>query len=74
MVEPAFAAEILLEIAKLYRIEDRISEMDDATRLRIRQEESVPQLEVIFEKLGSREFRPQSPMQKAIGLREKCSR
>jgi transposase len=63
--EPAFATEVLLEIARLYRIEERIAEASDDERLRTRQAESRPQLGVIFSLLESREFLPQSPMRKA---------
>lgn len=64
-VEPAFATEALLEIARLYRIEERIREAPQAERLSVRQTESIKQLKVIFDLLESREFRPQSPMHKA---------
>ena len=64
-VEPAFATELLWEIAELYKIEDRIKDLDEPARLRIRQDKSVAQIESIFKILESREFRPQSPMQKA---------
>jgi len=65
-VEPAFATEVLLEIARLYRIEERIREAPEAERRRVRHTQSREQLEVIFGLLGSRTFRPQSPMHKAV--------
>ena len=64
-VEPAFATEVLLEIARLYRIENRIRDASDAERLTVRQTESTKQLDVVFDLLQSREFRPQSPMRRA---------
>jgi transposase len=64
-VEPAFATEVLLEIARLYRIEERIRDASDAERLTVRQTESTKQLDVVFDLLQSREFRPQSPMRRA---------
>jgi transposase len=64
-VEPAFATEVLLEIAALYRIEERIRDASDAERFRVRQTESTKQLKVIFKLLESREFRPKSPMHRA---------
>ena len=64
-VEPAFATEVLLEIADLYRIEERIRDASDAERLMVRQTESAKQVKVIFDLLESREFRPKSPMHRA---------
>lgn len=64
-VEPAFATAVLLEIGSLYRIEGRISDASDSERLKVRQTESAKQLEVIFDLLESREFRPKSPMHRA---------
>jgi len=64
-VEPAFATDALLQIAGLYRIEKRIKEAPAEERLRVRQTESLDQLNVVFDLLASREFRPQSPMHKA---------
>lgn len=64
-VEPAFATEALLDIARLYRIEERIRDASDAERLKVRQTESAKQLNVIFDLLASREFRPKSPMHRA---------
>ncbi|MCK5806234.1 MAG: IS66 family transposase [Lentisphaeria bacterium] len=64
-VEPAFATGVLLEIAHLYRIEKAIREATDAERLEIRQTQSMNQLDVVFDLLQSREFRPQSPMHRA---------
>jgi hypothetical protein len=65
-VEPAFATEVLLEIAQLYRIEKRIRDASEEERRRVRQSQSVEQLDKIFALLESRTFRPKSPMQKAI--------
>jgi transposase len=65
-VEPAFAIEALLEIARLYRIEQRIGGASEEERRKVRQGESVEQLGTIFAHLESRSFRPKSPMQKAI--------
>jgi len=65
-IEPAFATQVLLEIAQLYRIEKGIQEASEDERRAVRQTESVQQLEVIFALLQSRSFRPKSPMQKAI--------
>ena len=65
-VEPAFATEVLLEIAQLYRIEKRIRDASEQERREVRQTESVEQLDKIFALLQSRTFRPKSPMQKAI--------
>lgn len=65
-VEPAFATQVLLEIARLYRIEEQIRHASDAERLRVRQTESARQLKIIFDLLESHQFRPQSPMQRAI--------
>ncbi len=64
-IEPAFAAETLLEIAKLYRIEKKIQGASEAERLSVRQTESISQLNTIFDLLESREFRPKSPMYRA---------
>jgi transposase/uncharacterized coiled-coil protein SlyX len=61
-VEPAFAVEVLLEIAALYKIEKRIREGSELERQQVRQTESRDQVEKIFALLESREFRPQSPM------------
>lgn len=65
-VEPAFAMQVLLEIAQLYRIERRIRDASEDERRKVRQTESVEQLDTIFALLESRSFRPKSPMQKAI--------
>lgn len=65
-VEPAFAVTVLLEIAKLYKIEKRIKECSEADRQRVRETESRQQVEEIFTLLESGEFRPQSPMRVAI--------
>lgn len=77
-VEPAFAAEVLLETARLYRIEERIREAPPTERLSVRQTESTKQLTVIFDLLQSREFRPKSPMHRAaryaLSNRERLSR
>lgn len=64
--EPAFATEVLLEIAKLYRIEKRISDKSHAERLEARQTESAPCVEKIFEMLQTRVFRPTSTMYAAV--------
>lgn len=73
-VEPAFAVQMLLEIARLYKIETRITDASDEERARIRTTESVEQLDRIFELFEQQTFRPQSPMQKAkqyiLGHRE----
>ena len=63
--EPAFATQVIVEIAQLYRIEKKIRDATDAERFEARQGESIPQLQLIFDLLESREFRPKSPMQKA---------
>ena len=65
-VEPAFATQVLLEIAQLYRIEKRIRDASEDDRRKVRQTESLQQLDTIFALLQSRSFRPKSPMQKAI--------
>jgi len=65
-VEPAFATQVLLEIAQLYRIERRIRDASEDERRDVRKTESVQQLDTIFALLKSRTFRPKSPMQKAI--------
>jgi len=65
-VEPAFATQVLLEIAQLYRIERRVRDASEDERRHVRQTESVEQLDAIFTLLESRSFRPKSPMQKAI--------
>ena len=64
-VEPAFATEVLVEIAALYQIEKRVRDASDAERLMVRQTESTKQLKLIFKRLESREFRPKSPMHRA---------
>lgn len=64
-VEPAFATAVLLEIARLYRIEARIRNASNAERLKVRQAESTKQVQAIFDLLQSRQFRPQSPMHTA---------
>ena len=58
--------QVLLEIAQLYRIERRIRDASEDERRKVRQTESVEQLDTIFALLESRSFRPKSPMQKAI--------
>lgn len=63
--EPAFATEVLLEIAKLYKVEKEAKEQSDAARQALRQQTAAPQLKKIFELLESRTFRPASPMTKA---------
>ena len=65
-VEPAFATQVLLEIAQIYRIEKRIRDASEEERRDVRQTESAQQLDTIFALLKSRTFRPKSPMQKAI--------
>lgn len=62
MIEPAFATELLLEIATLYLIEKRIAAASDEERLRVRRTESAAQLQKVFDLAASREFRPRSPM------------
>ena len=64
-VEPAFAVGVLLEIAVLYKIEKRIRGKSSSERQKVRETESRRQVERIFERLESQEFRPQSLMRKA---------
>jgi transposase len=65
-IEPRFASEALLKIAKLYRIEKRIKPFTKQERQHIRETESRNQVDTIFTFLGSQTFTPQSPMTKAI--------
>jgi len=65
-VEPAFATEVLLEIAALYRIEEQIAGRPEPERREVRQSQSAAQVQRIFALLESRTFRPKSPMYKAI--------
>ena len=64
-IEPAFAAEVLLAIGKLYLIERDIRQAAPEERQHAREAKSRPQVEKVFELLKSRTFLPQSPMQKA---------
>ncbi len=64
--EPAFAEEILLEIAGLYRLEKKIKDHSSEERTRVRHEESRAQAEKIFLKLQSASFLPKSPIMKAV--------
>ncbi len=61
-IEPAFAQEVLLAIAALYKIEKAIASQTDAERQEIRELQSTAQLQVVFDLIDSREFRPASPM------------
>ena len=64
-VEPRLAAEVLVEVGKLYTLEKQIRDLVVAQRQAARTAQALPQLEQIFNLIGSQEFRPASPMYKA---------
>lgn len=65
---PQGAAEILTLIARLYKIEEKIKESDEEERLRVRQEESRPELAriLLWLRKNKNSYLPQSAMTQAI--------
>ena len=68
-VEPGFATEALLEIAKLYRIEKEIRDLSRIERQRVRETQSRDQVEAIFTLLESRQFSRNLPCIKQYTMR-----
>lgn len=63
--QPAYRAKVLLEIAALYKIEERIRDASPEERARVRNTESRAQLAKVFEAVESGTFTPGSAMGKA---------
>jgi len=63
--QPDYRAKVLLEIAALYKIEERIRDAGPEERAAVRNTESRAQLAKVFEAVESRTFSPGSAMGKA---------
>jgi len=64
--EPVFAEEVLHAIAKLYKLEKKIKELNPEDRAKVRDVESRAQAKKVFELLESRPSLPASSIGKAV--------